>query len=204
MYGRAYLYKICITLFVVFNVACAVADSLGSLIVFRFLAGVVGSCPVTIGTGSIADMVPAEKRAGAMGAYVLGIVFGPSIGPIVGGYLAPTAGWRWCFWFMANASSVMAVVAVLFIEESYPYVLLKRKTERSRRETGIVDLRSAICARHWQDSRRLVRILHTATAKDAAVSNRLLTLALSSYCIQLPLSMLHHLRSRLRRTVRLQ
>ncbi|KAF2826048.1 MFS general substrate transporter [Ophiobolus disseminans] len=144
MYGRAYLYKICISFFVVFNVACAVADSLGSLIVFRFLAGVAGSCPITIGTGSIADMVPPEKRAGAMGAYVLGVVFGPSIGPIAGGYLAPATGWRWTFWLMTIASGLMTVVAMLFIEESYPYVLLKRKTERLRKETSNPNLRSVL------------------------------------------------------------
>jgi len=144
MYGRAYLYKICITLFVVFNVACAVAPSLGSLIVFRLFAGVMGSCPVTIGTGSIADLVPAEKRAGAMGAYVLGVVFGPAIGPIAGGYLAPAAGWRWVFWLMAIASGVMAIVVILFVQETYPYVLLERKTKRLRKETGNSKLRSAM------------------------------------------------------------
>jgi len=73
MYGRAYLYRVCITLFVVFSIACAVANSLGALIVFRFFAGVMGSCPITVGTGSIADTIPAEKRAAALGAYVLGV-----------------------------------------------------------------------------------------------------------------------------------
>ncbi|EEP81636.1 predicted protein [Uncinocarpus reesii 1704] len=143
IYGRAILYKICMVLFIVFNVACAVANSLGSLIVFRLLAGIMGSCPVTLGTGSIADMVPAEKRAGAMAAYVIGVILGPSIGPICGGYLTPAAGWRWNFWLMAIASGVMTV-PVMFIPESYPYVILKRKTERLRKETGNQDLRSAL------------------------------------------------------------
>lgn len=144
MYGRAYLYKICMVLFVVFNIACACASSLGSLIVFRFLADIMGSCPVTLGTGSIADIVPSEERAGAMGAYILGAVFGPSIGPIAGGYLAPQAGWRWVFWLMAIASGAMSLVVILFIHESYPYVLLERKTKRLRRQTGNPNLRSAL------------------------------------------------------------
>jgi multidrug resistance protein len=144
LYGRAYLYKICITLFVVFNIACALANSLGALIAFRFLAGVMGSCPITVGTGSVADMIPAEKRAAAMGAYVLGAVLGPSIGPIIGGYLAPAAGWRWTFWIMAIMSGVVAVAVMFFVEESYPYALLERKTKRLRKETGNSHLRSAL------------------------------------------------------------
>ncbi|KAF1844579.1 MFS general substrate transporter [Cucurbitaria berberidis CBS 394.84] len=144
LYGRSILYKICLFLFVVFNVACALANSLGSLIAFRFLAGIMGSCPVTLGTGSIADLVPAEKRAAAMGAYVIGAALGPSIGPIVGGYLAPAVGWRWTFWLMAIASGVMLLVAVLFVHETYPYVLLERKTKELRKQTGNPSLRSAL------------------------------------------------------------
>jgi multidrug resistance protein len=144
LYGRATLYKICMILFVVFNVACAVSDSLASLVVYRFLAGVMGSCPVTLGTGSIADMIPAEKRAGAMGAYIIGAVLGPAIGPVAGGFLAPAAGWRWTFWLMAIASGVMSIVAVLFVRESYPYVILERKTKRLRKETHNEHLRSSM------------------------------------------------------------
>ncbi|KAH7083995.1 major facilitator superfamily domain-containing protein [Paraphoma chrysanthemicola] len=144
MYGRAIMYKVSIVLFVVFNVACAVSNSLGSLIVFRFLAGVMGSCPMTIGTGTIADLMPAEKRAGAMGAYILGVVFGPSLGPIAGGYIAPALGWRWTFWLIVIMSGAMAVVSLLFVQETYPYVILERKTKRLRLETGKVNLRSAL------------------------------------------------------------
>lgn len=144
LYGRAILYRVCIFFFVVFNVACAVSDSLGSLVTYRFLAGVMGSCPVTLGTGSIADMVIAEKRAGAMGAYIIGAVLGPAIGPVIGGYLGPAVGWRWTFWTMAIASGVMTVVSILFVHESYPYVLLERKAQRLRKETGNLRLRSTL------------------------------------------------------------
>jgi multidrug resistance protein len=144
MYGRAPLYKICIALFLVFNVACAVANSLESLIVFRLLAGIAGSCPVTLGTGSIADMIPREKRGGAMAAYVVGAVLGPSIGPIWGGYLTPALGWRWNFWLMAITTAPLAAVVVLFMPESYPFVLLERKTKRMRKQTGNLGLSSAL------------------------------------------------------------
>lgn len=144
LYGRAMLYKVCIVLFLLFNVACAVANSLASLIVFRLLAGIASSCPVTLGTGSIADMIAAERRAGVMGAYVIGAVLGPTIGPIAGGYLTPVLGWRWAFWFMAIVVSPLCLVVVLFMRESYPFVLLQCKTIRLRRETGNQKLRSAL------------------------------------------------------------
>jgi MFS family permease len=79
-----------------------------------------------------------------MSAYVLGGVLGPCIGPICGGYLTPAAGWRWVFWFMAIISAPVALVTLFFARESYPYVLLKHKTARLRRETGNEALRSAL------------------------------------------------------------
>jgi MFS family permease len=82
MYGRLPLYHICNVLFVAFTVACAKAPNLGGLIAFRFLAGLAGSCPLTIGAGSLSDMISKEKRGAAMSSWALGPLFGPVIGPI--------------------------------------------------------------------------------------------------------------------------
>jgi multidrug resistance protein len=112
IYGRAILYEICIVLFIVFNVACAMANSIGSLTAFRPLAGITGSCPVTLGPGTVTDIITAEKRDGAMSAYVIGIILGPSLGPIAGGYLSPTLGWRWAFWLMAIILGGIAISVI--------------------------------------------------------------------------------------------
>ena len=103
LYGRMYLYHVCNVLFVVFNVACAVATDMGSLTAFRFLAGSAGSAPLSIGAGSLADMIRQERRGGAMAAWALGPLLGPVIGPVAGGYIAEGLGWRWTFWILAIA-----------------------------------------------------------------------------------------------------
>ncbi|KAL8956373.1 MAG: hypothetical protein Q9193_006097 [Seirophora villosa] len=64
LYGRLVTYHVCNTLFVVFNIACAVSTNLNMLIAFRFFAGLFGSCPLTIGGGTVADMIVQEKRGG--------------------------------------------------------------------------------------------------------------------------------------------
>ena len=82
MYGRWPVYNVCNVLFLIFSIACALSPSLAALIVFRLFSGVAGCAPLTIGAGTIADLVPAEKRGAAMSGYVLGPLFGPVIGPI--------------------------------------------------------------------------------------------------------------------------
>ncbi|KXJ85067.1 major facilitator superfamily domain-containing protein [Microdochium bolleyi] len=144
LYGKRIVFRVCAVLFCVFNIACALANTLPSLIAYRLLTGIAGSCPGTLGASSIADMIPRERRGTAMAAYVLGPTFGPTLGPIIGGNLTPVAGWRWGFWLMAIASGVVAVLLWAFVRESYPYAILKHKTARLRRETGDPTLRSAL------------------------------------------------------------
>jgi multidrug resistance protein len=105
VYGRLPVYHICNVMFTVWSIACAVAPNIGSLLVFRLFAGIAGSCPITIGGGSIADVFSQKERGGAMALFALGPLFGPVIGPVAGGYLAQAAGWRWVFWVLTIAVS---------------------------------------------------------------------------------------------------
>lgn len=106
LYGRLYVYHTCNILLVIFTIACAVSPSLPSLVGFRLLAGCAGAAPLTIGGGTVADVVPPEKRGRAMAVYVLGIVLGPTIGTLTGGFIAQTKGWRWIFWVVTIIVSI--------------------------------------------------------------------------------------------------
>jgi MFS family permease len=135
LHGRMIIYNVCNVLYLIFTIACAVAPNLSALIIFRLLAGTAGSAPLTVGAGSLADMIRAENRGLAMSAWVLGPVLGPVIGPVgayhirfenpfcykfcvyvcacvladtnkkAGGYMAQAKGWRWTFWVLAMAVS---------------------------------------------------------------------------------------------------
>ena len=82
LYSRAIVYNVSNFGFLIWTIACALASNLNALIVFRLLAGPAGSCGMTIGAGTIADMVPLEKRGLAMMAWILGPVLGPTVGPV--------------------------------------------------------------------------------------------------------------------------
>ncbi|KAM5348548.1 hypothetical protein ACJ41O_008372 [Fusarium nematophilum] len=144
MYGRLPLYNICNVLFVVFNIACAKSPNLASLIVFRLLAGLAGCCPLTLGAGTLADMISQEKRGAAMSSWVLGPLLGPVIGPIAGGYLSQSKGWRWSFWVVSIVAGAIALATIVFMRETYAYALLEQKTKKLRKETGNPKLRSAL------------------------------------------------------------
>jgi MFS family permease len=63
-------------------VACALAPSLPALLVFRLFAGLAGSCPLALSAGTIADIVPYEKRGIVTAVWSVGPLLGPVVGPI--------------------------------------------------------------------------------------------------------------------------
>ncbi|KAF2450143.1 cycloheximide resistance protein [Karstenula rhodostoma CBS 690.94] len=144
LYGRLPIYNICNILFLIFSIACSVAPNLGALIAFRFFAGIAASCPITISSGTVADLYPVEKRGKAMASMILGPLFGPAIGPVVGGYLSEAKGWRWTFWLITILAGAACIISFIFNRETYPYVLLQRKTASLQKETGNSELRSAL------------------------------------------------------------
>ncbi|KAL4939117.1 hypothetical protein BDV06DRAFT_199502 [Aspergillus oleicola] len=142
LYGRVPCYHACNLLFLIFTIACAVSQDMPQIIVFRLFAGVAGVCPITIGSGTIADMTVQEKRAGIMAVWALGPILGPIVGPVAGGFLAEAEGWRWVFWVIAITTGVISIGALLAYRESYAPVLLARKAKRLAKETGNPSLRS--------------------------------------------------------------
>lgn len=144
LYGRYYVYAICNFFFVVFTICCAVSNSMGVLIAFRVLAGCAGAAPLTIGGGTIADIFPQEKRAGAMAIWSIGPLLGPVVGPVCGGFLVEAKGWRWVFWILAIFGGFFGLVFFFVGSESYHATILARKAARLRKETGNPNLRSKL------------------------------------------------------------
>lgn len=103
MHGRLAIYHTSNIMYCLWTMACALSPNVGSLLVFRFLAGVAGSCPLTLGAGTITDLIVTEKRGTAIAIFSLGPMLGPCVGPVMGGYLAASAGWRWIFWVLTIA-----------------------------------------------------------------------------------------------------
>ncbi|KAI2616724.1 major facilitator superfamily domain-containing protein [Hypoxylon sp. NC1633] len=142
LYGRLPVYHVSNVGFIAFTVACALAPNINALIGFRLVAGIFGSCPLTIGAGSINDMVPQEKRTTAIAVFAIGPLLGPVIGPVVGGFVAGAKGWRWTLWVLTIASGAWSLLMLATMSETYHPILLRRKVAAMRKATGNGNLRS--------------------------------------------------------------
>jgi EmrB/QacA subfamily drug resistance transporter len=117
--GRRRIFQIGLTLFTLGSLLCSLAPGLGWLVAFRMLQALGGSMlnPVAMSiiTNTFTDRA---ERARAIGIW--GATFGGSmaLGPIVGGLLVASVGWRGIFWVNIPIGIAAIVLAALFIPES--------------------------------------------------------------------------------------
>ena len=75
--------------------------------------------PATIGNGSIADMVPQDRRAAVIAAYSVGALFAPIVDPMTEGVLAEALKWRFDSWLLIVSGGVFSVIVMIIIFERW-------------------------------------------------------------------------------------
>jgi DHA2 family multidrug resistance protein len=95
--GRKRLLLISVALFTGASVLCATATSLGEMVAFRALQGVGGAFIVPLAQATLFDINPRENHGRAMALFGGGVMIGPILGPVLGGWLTDNYNWRWVF-----------------------------------------------------------------------------------------------------------
>ncbi|KAI0055627.1 MFS polyamine transporter [Artomyces pyxidatus] len=142
---------------IAWNIGCGFATSASQLIVFRFLAGIGGSAPLSVSGGVVGDLFTPERRGQAVAIYTLVPLLSPILGPIAGGWIAQRSTWRWVYYSTSILDGVVQVVGTLLLKETYPPVLLERKARLIRKtmdeeKVMYTEIRTKFDAkdRHWK------------------------------------------------------
>lgn len=117
LYGRKRIYLTGILWFVGASVLCGLSRSMHELVLFRFLQGIGGGAVLPIALVIIADLYPVEQRLRIQGIFsgVWGLA--AIIGPLLGGFLADHASWRWIFFLNLPAGLVAtATIMIAFTD----------------------------------------------------------------------------------------
>ncbi|QRN41083.1 MAG: DHA2 family efflux MFS transporter permease subunit [Neisseriaceae bacterium] len=96
-YGEVKLFLISTSFFLVASLFCGLSTSLGMLILFRVLQGLVAGPMIPLSQSLLLAVYPREKHAIAMGLWSMVIIVAPIFGPIIGGYISDNYYWGWLF-----------------------------------------------------------------------------------------------------------
>ena len=118
-FGRRRVFQIGLAMFSLGSLLCSIAPNIHGLIFFRGIQGIGASMlnPVALSIIANAFTVP-KDRARAVGVW--GAVAGASLalGPLIGGALTQTIGWRSIFWINLPISITAIVLTAIFVPES--------------------------------------------------------------------------------------
>ena len=129
-FGRKRFYMGSVLLFISSSILCGMAWDLPSIIAFRILQGIGGGTLVPVAQAVLRETFPPEEQGMAMGIYGFGVVFGPALGPTLGGWVTDHYSWPWIFYLNIPVGVVNLLLAARFLHD--PSFL--------RRETGRMDL----------------------------------------------------------------
>ena len=115
MFGRKRFLITCIVLFTLSSFLCGAAPSLGFLILFRVMQGAAGGALVPNSQAILMETFPPEEQGMAMAIFGVGAMFGPIIGPALGGYVTDQLNWRWIFYINIPIGIIAVLMAALFL-----------------------------------------------------------------------------------------
>ncbi|HMN71461.1 MAG TPA: DHA2 family efflux MFS transporter permease subunit [Rhodoblastus sp.] len=114
-FGRKKLLIVAVAGFTLASGLCGAAQTLGQMVIFRLLQGVFGAALVPMSQAILLDSYPREKHGSAMAIWGVGVMVGPILGPMLGGWLTEYYNWRWVFYINVpiGVAVVFGLLAVL-------------------------------------------------------------------------------------------
>ncbi len=117
-YGRKKVLALSAAGFTLASAMCGMAQSLSQIVVFRALQGICGAALVPLSQAVLLDINPVERHGRAMAVWGMGVLFGPIIGPTLGGWLTDNYSWRWVF-YINVPFGILSVLGILtYMRES--------------------------------------------------------------------------------------
>jgi DHA2 family multidrug resistance protein len=119
-WGRRKVFIVSVIGFTVASALCGLATSLTGIVLARLLQGVFGAALVPLSQGVLLDINPREKVGQAMAIWGAGIMVGPILGPLLGGWLTDNYNWRWVFFINLPVGMIALLGIMRFLPENQP------------------------------------------------------------------------------------
>ena len=116
MVGRKQVYIAGLLLLMSASVFAATSNSVFMLVLSRVVQGMGAAMTQGTGMAMIASVFPEDERGKGIGTHMSVIGSGGMVGPVLGGILVSTLGWRWVFLVNLPLASIALVGALLLMD----------------------------------------------------------------------------------------
>ncbi|KAI5816441.1 major facilitator superfamily domain-containing protein [Pyronema omphalodes] len=126
VFGRKMVYFVNLPIFLLFTLGAGLSQNIQTLIICRAFAGIFGGPALAVSAGSFVDIWDLKTSGSAVTVQAFATFMGPALGPVVGGYLVQSQGWRWTMWIVLILGGFL-LIPLSLLQESYKPVILKRR-----------------------------------------------------------------------------
>ncbi len=158
-YGRKVMVERAMFAGAVIIVLMGLAQNVQQLVILRVLQGALTGT-VTAANALVATNTPKRHLGYALGMLQMAIYVGASAGPLLGGLVADTVGYRAAFWTTGGLLFIAALGVLFFVRESFTPTVSRSSQSSSSRST-----------RGWQEVRRRVRERFSPFLQNSALRN---------------------------------
>lgn len=120
-FGRKNYFAGSIALFTFGSFMCANSTSIWELVFWRFIQGMGGGALLTTAQSILVEVFPKKKIGMAMAFFGMGVILGPTLGPVTGGYLIDNYEWPVIFTVNIPVGIVAFILTMYFIKDN-PFI----------------------------------------------------------------------------------
>jgi DHA2 family multidrug resistance protein len=117
-FGLKPLFLISVAGFTVASMLCGMAQSLVQIVLFRVLQGMFGAALVPLSQSVLLNVYPPQRQGFAMALFGVGVMAGPVLGPVLGGWLTENYSWRFVFYINLPVGILALVGMMAFLPDS--------------------------------------------------------------------------------------
>ena len=127
VFGRKRYLISSVMLFTLSSFMCGSAKTLSALVFFRIIQGIGGGALQPLSQAILFEAFPPAEYGMAMALFGIGVMVGPIVGPVLGGWITDNWSWNWIFYINIPIGIISVFIIMLFIQDP-PY--LKRIKEK--------------------------------------------------------------------------
>jgi DHA2 family multidrug resistance protein len=114
-FGRRQYFFTSIVIFTIASLLCGLSNSLGQLVFWRLIQGLGGGGLIATSQAILRDTYGIKEQGKAQGVFAMGVIVGPALGPVIGGWITDNWNWHWIFFINIPIGIIAATLIWNFL-----------------------------------------------------------------------------------------
>ncbi len=114
-FGRRQYFFASIVMFTIASLMCGSAASFGQLVFWRIMQGIGGGGLISTSQAILRDTYTLQEQGKAQGIFAMGVIVGPALGPVLGGWITDNLTWRWAFYINLPVGIIAATLIWFYL-----------------------------------------------------------------------------------------